>query len=215
MSLRKPPLVPVLVLGTLMLGSACKKEEEVPTLFDEDGVWSLVRHDALATGLIADVDTMTRRDAFLLRYHADSNVVETAMCGETATDTPADSICLISANATWQFCNCFGYAFERSQQIWQEFQAGDMPPDVSFDESSDEADGASATATGTDGATGGDPPPGDATTINLAEVQQVADTYQYRPLPMGIFGSDGLASAYVFQQKAPQLWDMVECAPCI
>ena len=61
------------------------------------------------------------------------------------------------------------------------------------------------------------------TIIQLAEIPGVQGEYEFAPLPVGVFGSDGLVSRFRFQQRAPSLFEQVfedpdgraPCQPCV
>jgi len=204
------------VLGLSLSVGACKEDPPTPKLFQEDGVWSVVNYDLTGSGDLKEIDTMNRRDAFMLHFDATEQVVTTASCVEDATDTPASSTCLLTPTTTEWLCQCFGYDFVRDEMLWREFDAGDIPPDVSLADLDDPGGGM---ASGTDGG-GGD---GDDTLISLAEIPDVSSTYNFRPLPEGVFGSDGESSRYIFEARAASLFDRVfddpdgrpGCEPCI
>jgi hypothetical protein len=101
-------------------------------------------------------------------------------------------------NTHWD-CRCFAYDFEREEMLWQEFNAGDMVPSVSLSGSNDPAGGTTA---GDGGATGDG-----QTHITVAEVMDVNSTFNFRPLPEGVFGSDGMTSRFVLQKRADSVFD--------
>ncbi len=209
------------LVGSFALG-ACKEEDTGPgKLFDEDGVFEVTFFSLDGAGLRM-INTTNRAEAFLIKFDATENVVQTAMCGEDADDTPENSLCRLSPTGTQWNCNCYGYAFEESTMVWREFNAGDTPPEVVIGEVAEPMMGDTDTDTdgggGDDGsAAGGDP------MLNVGEVANIAATYTIGPLPMGIFGSDGNASLYQIQKKAPTKFDQVfadpdgrpVCSPCI
>lgn len=217
--LRRRPSLVLVVLGLGLTAGACKGDPPTPKLFDEEGAWSLVRYDIEGSGDLKEIDVNNRRDAFLLSFDSHEKVVTSAACVETENDTPASSSCLLTPGTTDWFCHCYAYDFVREQMLWQEFDAGDIPPDVSLADL-DEADGGEATA-GETGGGGGEAT--DQTLIELAEIMGVSSTYNFRPLPLGLFGSDGETSRFVFQIRADSVFDRVYddpdgrqgCEPCI
>ena len=56
------------ILGLSLALGACNGDEETPKLFDEEGVWSVIRYDIEGSGDLKDIDTMNRRDAFMLSF---------------------------------------------------------------------------------------------------------------------------------------------------
>jgi hypothetical protein len=199
----------LLALGALLLTSACSKEEETPKLFDEDGVWSLQRYDLSGTdATLTEINVSSRGDSFLLKFDSDLEVVSAAWCGLSESDTPNSSLCRLQPDEADWYCRCFAYAYEESRMRWVEFDAGRPRPMV-------ELDGAQPAPTGeTEEGDGGGEETGSGTVINLAEVPTVSSTYDFIPLPQGLFGSNGETSAYRFQRKSPTLFDQVTCTPC-
>ncbi len=207
----RPSLLALGALGLVLTG-ACKEDPPTPKLFAEDGAWSVISYDLEGTGNQLDINDSNRRDAFMLSFDSAEKVVTTAACIEAAGDTVADSPCLLNPNDTYWECQCFAYDFVREEMLWREFNAGDIPPTVSLSAADDQG-------AGTTGGGGGD---GD-TLINVAEIPDVNSTYNFRPLPDGIFGSDGVASRFVFQKRAPSIFDRAYedpegrpgCVPCV
>jgi hypothetical protein len=89
---------------------------------------------------------------------------------------------------------------------WQEFAPGDAVPEVVSETGED----------GTGGETEGDP----SDTINVAKDTEINGAVLFQPLPYvtnvfqdgGLFDSNGVDSKYLFQQKAPHIFDESECA---
>lgn len=212
----------LLVLAALGLTvGACQDDPPTPKLFQEDGTWSVIRYDIEGNGELREVDTMTRRDAFMLQYDATEKVVTTAACIETDADNVSNSLCLINPDDTHWSCRCFGYDFVREEQLWQEFNAGDIPPKVSLS-SADDPPAGDGGGTGTSGGDGGGGGGDNQTFITVGELPDVNSTYSIRPLPEGVFGSDGETSRFVVQKKADSLFERVfedpdraPCTPCI
>jgi hypothetical protein len=174
--------------ATLLLTSTpgCK-DDEVKTLFEENGVWALVQFDLTGTGFqdIAD----NRSGGFLLKFDSGKGVVGTAACTDNANNnSPSQSLCRFDYAATWT-CRCFAYEFEESAMRWMEFDPGSAPPPV--------PDGPPADTDG--GATG-------YTELEVGAFPDQASTYQFRPLPTNLFASDGVSSTFVFQRKATTTW---------
>lgn len=213
---RRPSLLVLAALGLAAVG--CKDDPPTPKLFAEDGVWSVITYDLEGNGEQADIDVMTRRDSFLLQFDSAERVVTTAACIETDADTVADSLCLINPDDTHWSCRCFGYAFEHDQQLWREFNAGDTPPVVAISDSDNGGDGGTAGTAGGGGG-GGD---GD-TLVQVSEIMDVNSTFNFRPLPEDVFGSNGISSRFVMQKRADSLFDKVyddpegrpPCTPCV
>jgi hypothetical protein len=212
--LRRPSLSLLAVLGLGLTAGACADDPPPPKLFQEDGTWSVVRYDLTGGGQLREVDVMTRRDAFMLHFDASAKVVTTAACIESPADNVSNSLCLINPQDTRWDCRCFAYDFVREEQLWQEFNAGDLPPKVSLSSSDDAAAGDSEGGGG-----GGD----NETYVTVGEVPDVSSTYSFRPLPDGVFGSNGMSSRFIVQKKANSLFDRVfddpdgraTCTPCI
>lgn len=209
--LRRPSLLVLAALG--LAAGGCKDDPPPSKLFQEAGVWAVTVYDLEGNGEQANVDVMSRRDSFLLQFDNAARVVTTAACVETDADTVADSLCLINPDDTHWSCRCFGYAFERDQQLWREFNAGDIPPVVTLDDEGEAGDTSTA-----DGGGGGD---GD-TIVQVSEIEDVNSTFNFRPLPEGVFGSNGISSRFVMQKRADSLFDKVyedmvrpTCTPCV
>lgn len=215
--LRRPSLL-VLVSSLGLCAGACKEDPPTPKLFQEQGTWSVISYDLDGSGTLRDVEVMTRRDSFMLQFDSAEKVVTAAACVESDADDVSNSLCLINPQDTHWECRCFAYDFVREEQLWREFNAGDIPPTVSLSAADDPPAG-DATGTASDGGGGGD---GD-TTVNVAEIMDVNSTFNFRPLPDGLFGSDGVVSRFVLQKRADSLFDKVfddpegrtPCAPCI
>ncbi len=210
----RPSLLVLGALGLCVTG-ACQGDPPPPKLFQEEGAWSVVSYDLEGSGSQQDVNDSNRRDAFMLSFDSSERVVTAAACIEQEGDTVADSPCLLSAETTYWDCRCFSYAFEREQMLWREFNAGDIPPKVSLSDADDPPAGGSSSG---GGGGGGD---GD-TLVIVAEIPDVSSTYNFRPLPTDVFGSDGESSRFVFQKKAGSVFDRVfedpegraPCSPC-
>jgi hypothetical protein len=189
-------------------------------LFDEDGVWTLVQYD-IGDGL--DDLPHTREDAFLMKFDAKAKVVTTAACTseENSATSPDDSPCHLSPDTTeWQ-CQCFAYAFQEEVMQWQEFPVGTaMPPKVKFDPDLVDGGGAvsavgsdSGGGSGTEGGEGGESggASADVTVITISEIPERADTFDFRPLPTGVFGGTNI-SHFIFEPRANGLFDQVYSA---
>ncbi|MBC8071216.1 MAG: hypothetical protein IAG13_23015 [Deltaproteobacteria bacterium] len=226
----RPYFRAIALLGAgLALGLTACSEPPPGKLFDEDGVWSLVQYD-IGTGL-DDLPT-PRKDAFMLDFDAEQKVVTTAACTseENSSVTPANSPCrLTPATTEWQ-CQCFSYAFQEEIMQWQEFPAGTaMPPKVKFDrdlvDTAGGGGGGSDEGTGSGGGDGGESggAEGEVTVITVTELPDRADTYDFRPLPTGVFGSNNV-SHFILEARAEstfnQVYDDEEerkayCEPCV
>ncbi len=169
--------------------TACPEEDT--RLFDETGVWALEQYSVDGSPY-TDI-AQNRKNRFLLRFKPDDGVVAAAACHEQNTDVDVNmSNCTNAALSTWT-CQCFSYTYDNSRMLWQEFAPGETPPPVG-----------SAGDGETDG--GGD----GATEVLLAAPEGTSATYQFGPLPAGLFNSDGSASKYVFQIKADSVWTDVD-----
>jgi len=207
-------------LGLCVTLGACKDDPPTPKLFDETGVWSVIQYDLEGTGSLKEIRLANRRDAFMLEFDPSEKVVTAAACVEPGSETPDDSPCLNSPSTTEWRCRCFAYDFVNDEMLWSEFNAGDIPPDVSLgaaDEPMAEEEGGS----GTDD--GGDEEPSDETLISVAEIMDVSATYNFRPLPMDLFGSASSTSRFILQSRTPSVFDRVyddpddrgTCEPCV
>lgn len=209
-------------LGLCLTAGACNDETPpTPKLFEEAGTWSVITYDLEGTGELTDINEDNRRDAFMLSFDSMTSVVTAASCVEPGSSiTPANSPCLISPSTTeWQ-CRCFAYDFVREEMLWREFNAGDPPPEVSLDPNDAPMAGSGGGSGGSGGDGGGGV--GEDVRISLAEIEGVSSTFNFRPLPLDLFASDGLNSRYILQARAPSIFDIVYedperpvCSPCV
>lgn len=161
--------------------------EEDTRLFDETGVWSLERY-SLDGSPYVDI-AQNRKNRFLLRFKPDDKVVAAAACHEDGTTVDVNgSNCTNAALATWT-CQCFAYTYDNDRMVWQEFPLGEEPPAVGVPAEGD-----------TDGMSTG------AHELFLAAPMGTTATYEFGPLPAGLFNSDGLISKHIFQIKADSVW---------
>jgi hypothetical protein len=218
-----------LLLAALALPSGCG-DDEPGRLFEEDGTWELEQYNLDGEGL-TEISADNRGAAFLMKFKASRRVVQVAMCGEVETDTPQTSLCRLLSGGTAWFCKCYAYAYQEDEMIWREFAPGSEPPSVPFTEGGSNIPPASSGGGDTD--TGGETDSGDSSDtsdggggdarINLSPVANISSTYSFRPLPFGVWGSDGSISSYVMQQRATSLFDQVladpegrpSCTPCV
>lgn len=208
--------------------TACADDPGPGKLFEEDGVFELKRFALSGSGL--EEVSGTKAKTFFLKFDKETDVVQTAMCSNDDIDDPTNGECNGFTDSQW-FCQCFGYGFEEDQMAWQAFEAGGTPPVVKVGQTEVEEEDPTAGDTDTDGGSdgggeddGGDEPApaGGVHQFTVAESAGEAATFDFTPLPAGIFGSDGVASKYVFQKRAPSLFDVVlenedrpVCSPCI
>lgn len=222
------------LVATLLTTFGC--EEEGPgKLFDEEGVWELTSFTLSGAG-VTDV-SRNRAGTFFLKFDTKNRVVQTAMCANREAATPDNSECEGFTDSQWH-CQCFAYGFEEDQMAWQEFDAGTEPPKVKVGQTesdpppsdgaeTDEGSGSESgggESSGGGEAGGGDEPPagGPVHQFTVAEFATIGSTYDFTPLPAGLFGSDGIGSKFVFQKKANSKFDPVlegderpTCQPCI
>jgi hypothetical protein len=167
-----------------LLASGCKEEEG--NLFDERGVWAIEKY-ALDGGVLDDVP-QERKNGFLLNFDPDLGVVAAAGCVSAESQTIESAICKTDPNAAYWECQCFAYTFEKDRMVWQAFLPGEMVPIV------------------------GDPLIEDsgAFEVMVQEFTALGLSYQFSPIPMGLFDSDGDLAKYVFQQKSLNVWDSPE-----
>ncbi|MCA9653088.1 MAG: hypothetical protein KC501_24450 [Myxococcales bacterium] len=205
-------------LASSLLAGGCNDDPPPSKLFDESGAWSVIKYDIDGSGDLNDVDVNNRRDAFMLHFDNAERVVTTAACVENENETPANSTCLLTPTTTQWICRCFGYAFKDDRMLWREFEPGDVPPTLGVDDiDAPAADGMADTDTG------GGMAAGDDTLIILGEIMDINSTYNYRPLPTGVFGSNGEDSRFVLQARAGSVFDRAyddpdgrpSCEPCV
>jgi len=223
------------VVASLVVGSAISGCSDPPPgkLFDEEGAWSVVRYE-LGEGL-KDIVEMTRENAFMLSFDTKNDVVTTAACGnEMSGFTPADSTCRLSPTTTSLQCACYSYAFQDDLMQMVQFEPGVVPPYVEFD-----PDLLPGQASGSGGDTGGGETAGDGTgdgggdtggggtgLVYVTRVAAIPDrqaTYDFTPLPMGTFGSNGASDRFVVEIRSNSLFNQVyddpdgrpSCEPCV
>lgn len=196
-------------------------------LFDEQGAWTVVQYE-LGDGLL-DIST-TRKDAFLLHFNAKDNVMTTAACGdEMSSFSPSESICGLSPSTTeWQ-CGCYSYAFQEDIMQMTEFAAGDVPPPVEFNpdllpgqsgETGTAESGESGSGGGGESGGGGG---GGLSVIRVSAIPELMDTYDFTPLPAGVFTGNGANNHFVVQVRSESLFNKVyddpegrpSCEPCV
>lgn len=216
------------VVATALSTAACEDPPGPSKLFEEDGAWELSAFALSGSGLM-QVDGF-RTGEILMKFDEENMVVQTAMCSNVESDGPGDIECEGVTDSQW-FCQCFGYDFEEDQMAWQAFEAGSTPPMVKIGEV-EQGDAAGAEAgsggdTDTDSGggedSGGEPPPaGGIATVTVAEIAGQNATFDFTPLPVGVFGSDGVSSKFVFVKKAASVFDVVlegteipTCQPCV
>lgn len=210
-------------LGLCLTAGACKEEPApTPKLFEEAGTWSVIRYDLEGTGELTDINENNRENAFMLSFDPMESVVTGASCVEPGSGiTPSNSPCLISPNTTeWQ-CRCFAYDFVRDQMLWREFNVGDPPPEVSLDPNN-EPMGGSGGGSGGEGGGEGDGGVGEDVMISVFEIEGISATFNFLPLPLDLFASNGENSRYILQARAPSIFDIVyedperpPCSPCV
>ncbi|MGH1347188.1 MAG: hypothetical protein ACRBN8_36840 [Nannocystales bacterium] len=216
------------LIAAALTMTGCKDEPGPGKLFEEDGVFELFRFDLDGSGL--EEVSGSREKTFFLNFDEEAGVVQTAMCSDADSDDPNNAECTEITDSMW-ICQCFGYDFVEDQMGWQEFEAGGTVPIVKLGET-EEPEGEESTVgeTDTDGGSGGgdeeggdEPAPaGSVHQFTVAESATEAATFDFTPLPAGIFGSDGVVSKFVFQKKASSVYapvleneDRPVCAPCI
>ena len=187
------PVITAVVVAALACLTSCKEEDT--RLFDETGVWTLERY-SLAGEPFQDI-AQVRKSRFLLRFKPEDGVVAAAGCHEMGDDPDIrSSTCVNAGLSTWS-CQCFAYTYDTTTMIWQEFPPGETPPMVGIP--------AGGESSGSEG--GGD---SDAHVIELASFGGSTTTFEFSPLPLDLFNSDGSSSTHVFQLKADSVWTEVD-----
>lgn len=225
-TLRHPSLLVLGALGLCLTAGACKDDPPTPKLFDEAGAWSVVYYDLDGEGDLKEITSDPRQDAFMLSFDSAERVVTTAACISDDERTVANSQCLLSPSDTYWSCRCFAYDFVREEMLWREFNAGDIPPDVSLSASEQppagEGSGSGGSGGGTAGGGGGAGGDGDTHLMVSEFMEGIGSTYNFRPLPEDVFGSNGETSRFVMQQRAPSVFrrafedtERPTCEPCV
>lgn len=218
-----------LVAATLST-AGCKDDPGPGKLFDEDGVWELSTFALSGSGTESIANS--RQGEFLLMFDEANGFVQTAMCSDDDIDDPTDSECEGITDSMW-ICSCFGYDFVEDQMAWLQFEAGGTPPVVKVGEEpsaggaagGDGSGGDTDSDGGSEGGGGGDEggqAEGGAHQFAVSEFAGADATFEFSPLPAGIFGSDGVSSKFTFVKKAPSVFDRAledpdrpPCQPCI
>jgi hypothetical protein len=204
--------------------SGCKDDPPPKGFFDEQGAWSVVQYD-IGEGL-EDIMQMSRQDAFMLSFDTTNSVMTTAACGnEMSGYLPSDSSCRLSPQTTdWQ-CSCYAYAFQEDVMQMTPFDAGSTPPEVEFDP--DLIPGQSGEGgvdeSGTGGGESGGMPAGPLTVIRVTAIPERSDTYDFAPLPAGVFGGNGANHHFIVEARSNAIFGEVYddpdgrpgCEPCV
>jgi hypothetical protein len=216
-------LLAILVVCSAISGC---KDDPPGKLFDEQGAWAVVQYD-IGEGL-EDIMTMTRENAFMLSFDTENSVMTTAACGDEMSGfLPSDSTCRLSVSTTsWQ-CSCYAYAFQEDVMQMTPFDAGSAPPEVEFDPDlipgqSGEAGGVDESGTGTGGESGG-MSSGPLTVIRISPIPERMDTYDFTPLPSGVFGGNGANHHFIVEARSNTIFGTVyddpqgrpSCEPCV
>jgi hypothetical protein len=205
-------LTPLHLVSVLALGSALPACSDPPPgkLFDEEGAWSVVQYQ-LDDGL-EDIMAMSRKDAFMLSFDAKANVMTTAACGNEMTGfEPTNSPCRASPSTTsWQ-CSCFSYAFQEEIMQMVQFEAGKTPPEVEFnaDLLPGQSGGTGSGESTSGGSGGGGGGTGALTVIKISAIPERADTYDFTPLPVGVFGGNGANHHFIVETRTPARFEEV------
>ncbi len=204
------------VLFLAIAATACGDEEAPSKLFDEDGAWAVIQYDLGEN--VEEIDPQTREDAFMLSFDNANRVVTAASCVGLDSDgmpdavTPEDSPCrLLPQDTAWQ-CRCFAYAFRDDVMQFQEFAAGSMPPRLAFDPLLDpgEVGGDDSGGGSGSGGGGGD---GGVAALRVVPIPDRKSTYDFRPLPAGVFGGDGVANHFILKARSNSIFDEVYMDP--
>jgi|GEM_PF-3992702 len=179
-----PSLRPIHALALLGLAlTTCK--EETPTLFEEEGTWSLVKY-ATDGGQFVAIDEFSREHKFLFRFQDEALGVATCV-DQDGDNSPSSAYCSDGATYTWE-CRCFSYSFENSIMYWREYVHGAAKPS---------------------------PPsgPGAMTSkVTVSKLSGFGSAYVFTGLPMDVFDSNGGTSKYLMQEVAGHLFDQSMCA---
>lgn len=158
----------------------------------EGSVYSLIEY-APDGGELYELDPMSRRDAFLMRFDFERSVVQMAACVESSDDTPFTSLCRINPDDTRWDCQCYGYAIVGDELALAEFEPGGTPPTAEFGVGLPEAD-----------------------------LDPARTGFELTPMPAGVWGSDGESTRYLLELRSDDLFDQVfddpdgrpGCEPC-
>lgn len=184
------PVITAAVVAALACMTSCKEEDT--RLFDETGVWTLEKYSLMGEPFqdIAQV----RKSRFLLRFKPGDGVVAAASCHEQGDDPDIRSSTCVNAGLSEWSCRCFAYTYDTSTMIWQEFPPGETPPVVGTPDIG-ETDGSDDNG---------------AHIVELASFGGSTSTFEFSPLPLDLFNSDGDLSTHVLQLKADSVWTEVD-----
>lgn len=182
------------LLSRALLTAACAGtvvvvgcQEEPQPLFDEDaGAWVLQLFRLEAGDDIGDFGSTDRTEKYFISYDKAKQIVAAATCNDSSgNQSVTESLCDLSGPEGYT-CRCFNYEFDQTSMTWTEFKVDGQPPPPEPDE---EQQGMGALPVGT------------PYQIALDIYQGYSNTYRYRPLPFGLFDSNGHDSEYVFQLR--------------
>jgi len=180
-----------------ILAAGCK-DEPIP-LFDEEGTWVLSLFALEDGDAIGGFGSSLRQDKYMIFYDKDAKIVATAACNDSMGEQGLkQSQCDLSKESGGYYCRCFNYEFDETLMTWTEFVPEGQPaPPAPTEE--DLMNGVTA--------------PDAGVRIQLEEYSPDTynDTYRYRPLPFGVFDSNGLTSQYIFQSRSGAAFDVTGC----
>lgn len=174
-----------------VLAAGCK-DDAPAKLFDDSGTWVLRLFRVEDGDEIGGFSAASRVDRFMIHYDQENEVVAAATCRDSMGNTNlTESLCDLSGPAGYQ-CRCFDYDFTSNMMIWTEFapKGQTLPPEHKEE---------------------GVLQPGEPFGIAIEEYMSISNAYRYRPLPYGLFNSDGQSSEYVFEERSETLIDATGC----
>ncbi|WP_434423485.1 hypothetical protein [Nannocystis pusilla] len=198
--MHKTALIRALVATTCalpVLAGGCK-EEPIP-LFDEHGTWVLSLFALEDGNVISDFGSGLRQEKYMIFFDKEAKVVATAACNDSMGEQGLKaSQCDLTAEQGGYYCRCFEYEYDETEMLWTEFVPKGQPAPPEPSEEDIDA---------------GVVPPKNGVRIQLEEYSPEAynDTFRYKPLPFGVFDSNGVTSQYVFQGRSEAFFDATGC----
>jgi hypothetical protein len=177
------------ILKQILSGALCAltvlaggcKEEGRDVLFEESGTWSLFLYNVDGTGL-EEFDTSSRVGKFLLHFSMIDDESGVVAAASCRDSMGRTDLTLTLCDVPDFECRCFDYTYEKSVMNWTE-----RP--LKGEELAEPK----------------------TTTINLSVYEGYKSTFRFKPLPEGLFNSDGTSAEYVFQSRGDALFEPTGC----
>lgn len=194
------PLLPRALLTAVCAATALVAgcQEEPQPLFDEaDGAWMLTFFKLDDGDEIGGFGSGIRNEKFMIAFDAQKKIAAAAACDDSMGNQHLrESLCDRTGPEGYA-CRCFEYEFDETLMTWKEFLPDGQPMPA---EPTEEEQMMGAL------------PFGSPVRIALEVYPDYSNTYRYKPLPFGVFDSNGYSSEYVFQLRDISVFDTTGCA---